>query len=158
MTVSIFVILITLVTVGSIVSYQVTTQAKSDYFNNSLQQMKLVEASINSFYDQLDKDINMMATNNLVMNASTGITSYAENEKDVKMTPSIQGGLEQEIYEVSIMQIITRVQCIYISEQKKVPIFNGQKRVCLLSLLQLKRVGIRQILTKKGPLWEQIHI
>lgn len=60
--------------------------------------MKIVEESINSFYAQLDQNINMMATNPLVMMADSSITSYAKNEDEVKMTPSKNVGLEQEIY------------------------------------------------------------
>ncbi|EGW41689.1 methyl-accepting chemotaxis protein [Desulfosporosinus sp. OT] len=98
--ISVTIILITLATVGSIVSYQVTKQARSDYFNNSNEQMKIAEKSIKIFYNQIDKDINMMASNPLIMKASSGITSYANNSEETKMTPSHNGGLEQEIYEV----------------------------------------------------------
>ncbi|ODA39621.1 methyl-accepting chemotaxis protein [Desulfosporosinus sp. BG] len=98
--ISVTIILITLATVGSIVSYQVTNQARSDYFNNSNEQMKIAEKSIKIFYNQIDKDINMMASNPVIMKASSGITSYANNSEETKMTPSHNGGLEQEIYEV----------------------------------------------------------
>ena len=98
--ISVITILIALSTVGSIVSYQVTQQTKNDYLNNSNEQMKIAEESIKIFYDQIDKDINMMATNPLIMKASSGITSYANNNQKTQMTPSKNGGLEQEIYEV----------------------------------------------------------
>lgn len=97
---SIGIILVTLILIDAIVSYQVSSQAKKDYFNNSLGQMKIVEESINSFYSQLDQNINMMATNPLVMMADTSITSYAKNEDKVQMTPSKNGGIEQDIYDV----------------------------------------------------------
>ncbi|MHB8073958.1 methyl-accepting chemotaxis protein [Desulfosporosinus fructosivorans] len=99
--ISVVIILITLATVGGIASYQVNQQAKSDYFSNSNEQMKIAEKSITIFYDHIDKDINMMATNPLVMEASNGgITSYASNTEKVQMTPSKNGGLEQQIYNV----------------------------------------------------------
>ncbi|AFM40570.1 methyl-accepting chemotaxis protein [Desulfosporosinus acidiphilus SJ4] len=98
---SLLIIIVALATVGAIASYEVTTQARSDYFNNSNEQMKIAEKAIKNFYDQIDKDINMMATNPLVMEANTGnITSYANNDGSVKMTPSKNGGLEQQIYNV----------------------------------------------------------
>lgn len=98
LTLSICIIIITLIAIDGIVSYQVSSQAKKDYYSNSLEQMKIVEESINSFYAQLDQNINMMATNPLVMKADSSITSYAKNKEQVQMTPSKNGGIEQEIY------------------------------------------------------------
>ncbi|WP_088226088.1 methyl-accepting chemotaxis protein [Desulfosporosinus sp. FKB] len=99
--ISLSIIIVALATVGTIASYEVTTQAKSDYFNNSNEQMKIAANSIQIFYDRIDKDINMMASNPLVMQANDGtITSYANNNQQVNMTPSKNGGLEQQIYEV----------------------------------------------------------
>jgi len=99
MMISIIIVIISLATVGGIVSYQISTHARLDYVNSSNGQMKIVEKSILSFYDQIDRNINMMATNPLVMKADTSITSYASNTEKVKMTPSKNGGIEQELYE-----------------------------------------------------------
>ncbi len=112
--ISVTVIIVALATVGSIVSYQVTKQASSDYFNNSGDQMKIAEKSIKIFYDQIDKNINMMASNPLVMKASSGITSYAKNSQEVKMTSSKNGGLEQEIYEVFKQYADTHPETMYV--------------------------------------------
>lgn len=46
LTLSISIIIITLVAVIGITSYQVTSQAKEDYYNNSSEQLKIVEESI----------------------------------------------------------------------------------------------------------------
>jgi methyl-accepting chemotaxis protein len=99
-TVSLFIVLIALIAVGSTISYQLFTQARNDYLSNSTEQLKIVEKSINIFYEQIDKDINMMATNPLVTNVDNTITSYAKNASEVTMTPSKNGGLEQEIYKM----------------------------------------------------------
>ncbi|WP_432667565.1 methyl-accepting chemotaxis protein [Wukongibacter baidiensis] len=93
-------ILIALIAVGGIVSYQVYMQARNDYFNNSNEQMKIVSSSINILYDQVDKDINMMAKHPLVIGIDDSITTYKTNTKETKMTPSRNGGIEQDIYEV----------------------------------------------------------
>ncbi len=98
--ISILVVVITLMIVGGVVNHLVNTQAIKDYFNNSNETMKIVENSIKIFYDQIDKDINMMTSNPLVMKADSSIMSYAKNAEKVNMTPSKNGGLEQEIYEV----------------------------------------------------------
>jgi len=94
------IILLTLITVGSIISFKITSQAKTDYINNSTEQMKLVENTINVFYGQIDKDINMMAENALVTDIDSSILSYKDNSQETQMTPSKNGGMEQEIYEM----------------------------------------------------------
>lgn len=99
--ISVVIILLSLAAVGGIASYEVITQSRNNYFSNSNEQMKVAEKSIKIFYDQIDKDINMMASNPLVMEAANGgITSYVNNSEKVQMTPSKNGGLEQQIYEV----------------------------------------------------------
>jgi methyl-accepting chemotaxis protein len=96
---SVIVILVTLITVGGIVGYQANMQARSDYISNSNGQMKIVADSINIFYDQLDKDIHMMASHPLVMQADESITSYKDRSEQLPMTPSENGGIEQKIFE-----------------------------------------------------------
>lgn len=97
--ISLVIIIISLMAVGGIASYQVIHQANEDYLDESTEQMKIAENSIKIFYDQVDKNINMMATNPLIMEAANrGITSYANSTEKVQMTPSKNGGVEQEIY------------------------------------------------------------
>ncbi|HHY28504.1 MAG TPA: methyl-accepting chemotaxis protein [Desulfitobacterium dehalogenans] len=101
LTISIMIVLIALTTVGGITCYEVIQQAKNDYLNYSNEQMNIAEESIKIFYDQIDKNINMMATHPLVMAAAeSNITSYANSMEKVQMTPSKNGGVEQEIYEI----------------------------------------------------------
>ncbi|MBN1041961.1 methyl-accepting chemotaxis protein [Clostridium botulinum] len=89
-----------LVIMMTFISYRISVQTKSDYINNSNEQMSIVSSAINNFYDQVDANINMMATNPTIMKGDTTITKYKDNVTKVDMTPSINGGVEQEIYEV----------------------------------------------------------
>ncbi len=89
-----------LVIMMTFISYRISVQTKSDYINNSNEQMSIVSSAINNFYDQVDANINMMATNPTVIKGDTTITKYKDNVTKVYMTPSINGGVEQEIYEV----------------------------------------------------------
>jgi methyl-accepting chemotaxis protein len=98
--VSVIVILISLLAVGGMTSYQVVTQAKKDYINNSNEQMKIIERSIKIFYDQIDRDINMISHNPLILQLDRSITTYKNYTEKIQMTPSQNGGIEQEIYEV----------------------------------------------------------
>jgi len=77
--VSVVIILITLLSVVVIVYTEINKQAREDYFNNSNEQMNLIDSSIRNFYNQIDKDLNMMATNPLVMKSDKSITSYENN-------------------------------------------------------------------------------
>lgn len=98
--ISVSVILITLAVVGGIVSFQITKKARSDYFSNSNEQMRIVDKSIRIFYDQIDKDINMMANHPSIMQADNSIATYKNNPQKTLITPSQNGGIEQKIYEV----------------------------------------------------------
>ncbi|WP_252231948.1 methyl-accepting chemotaxis protein [Clostridium sp. ZBS15] len=89
-----------LVIMMTFISYRISVQAKSEYINNSNEQMNIVSSAINNFYNQVDANINMMATNPIVMKGDATITKYKDNSTKVDMTPSINGGIEQEIYEV----------------------------------------------------------
>ncbi|WP_411682768.1 methyl-accepting chemotaxis protein [Clostridium thailandense] len=97
---SVIVLLITLLSISSIVIYQVNKRAYDDYFANSKEQMKIVSQAINIFYDQIDKNIGMLATNPSVMMLDNNIITYKNTTKDTLMTPSTNGGIEQEIYKV----------------------------------------------------------
>lgn len=97
---SVGMICVFLVIMMTFISYRISVQTKSDYINNSNEQMSIVSSAINNFYDQVDANINMMATNHTVMKGDTTITKYKDNVTKVDMTPSINGGVEQEIYEV----------------------------------------------------------
>ncbi|WP_017825396.1 methyl-accepting chemotaxis protein [Clostridium botulinum] len=97
---SVGMICVFLVIMMTFISYRISVQTKSDYINNSNEQMSIVSSAINNFYDQVDANINMMATNPIVMKGDTTITKYKDNVTKVDMTPSINGGVEQEIYEV----------------------------------------------------------
>lgn len=91
---------ITLALFGSVMYYLVSSESYEDYYSNSNEQMKIVAESINMFYDQIDKNLDMFATHPLVIKTDNSITSYENTTETVQMTPSINGGLEQEIYDV----------------------------------------------------------
>ncbi|EHQ90542.1 methyl-accepting chemotaxis protein [Desulfosporosinus youngiae] len=94
------VLLLMLASVSGIVVYQVNKQAYDGYISNSREQMKTVSQAINIFYEQLDKNIDMMATNPLVMKVDDSIRTYKNTTEAVQMKPSVNGGIEQAIYEV----------------------------------------------------------
>lgn len=97
---SMVVLLITLVSISSIIIYQINKKAYEDYFTNSSEQMKIVSQAINIFYDQIDKNIDMLAKNPVIMTVDNSVTTYKNTTQDTPMKPSAKAGIEQEIYKV----------------------------------------------------------
>lgn len=83
-----------------LISSRVSSIATTNYLNSSKEQMNIVSDSIKNFYSQIDQNINMIATNPTVMKGDSTITNYKATETKTFMTPSKNGGIEQEIYEV----------------------------------------------------------
>ena len=96
-------IVTTFITLGIftyVMYYLVNSESYENYYENSNEQMKIVSQSIDIFYNQIDKNIEMLATNPLVLKADNSITSYVDTTETVQMTPSENGGIEQEIYDM----------------------------------------------------------
>lgn len=67
------------------------------YYERSKELMSVVSDAVSIFYDEIDKNINMMAEESLVKRALSGnITSYVDSPGE-EMTPSKKGGIEGEI-------------------------------------------------------------
>lgn len=54
--ISMITILITVIIIGTTVSYKINAQAKEDYLINSHEEMKIVDKAINIFYGQIQYD------------------------------------------------------------------------------------------------------
>jgi len=114
LTISIMAILLTVVVIGGIISYNTIQNAREEYISSSDAQMRIVESTINVFYDQIDKDINMMAVHPRIKEADQSITSYTNTTTAVQMTPSKNGGIEQEIFEVFKLYADTHPGTMYV--------------------------------------------
>ncbi|GAA0078245.1 methyl-accepting chemotaxis protein [Clostridium sp. CTA-5] len=79
---------------------RVNSMATKNYFDNSKEQMNIVADTIKNFYSQVDKNINMIATQPTVVKGDSSIKNYINTEASTLMTPSKNGGIEQEIYGV----------------------------------------------------------
>ncbi|KAE9634936.1 HAMP domain-containing protein [Defluviitalea raffinosedens] len=115
LTITIAIILLALASVGVVISYQVNTQTRKDYLDSSNEQMKLAEHSIRIFYDQIDKNINMLANHPLTLQVEDGtITTYKNTSTETNMTPSKNGGIEQELYFVFDQYAQTHPGTLYV--------------------------------------------
>lgn len=81
-----------------IVSHRINDMSIDNYLDNSHQQMSIIEHTIDNFYSQLDDDINMLANDQSVIQGDSTVTSYRDKPTPTFITPSKNGGIEQEIY------------------------------------------------------------
>lgn len=79
---------------------RVSLMATHNYLSNSQEQINIVSDTITNFYEQVDQNINMMATNPLVMQGDSSITNYKNSSSATLMTSSKNGGIEAQIYSV----------------------------------------------------------
>ncbi|MCT4585772.1 MAG: methyl-accepting chemotaxis protein [Peptostreptococcaceae bacterium] len=101
LSISILVIFIVFITIGTVISYKVENQAHLDYINNSNEQIKLATNSINNFYNKIDRDIDFLSNEPLVKKAiGEYIQSYENNEDEIFMTPSKNSQVESGIYNI----------------------------------------------------------
>lgn len=89
-----------LIVIFIMISNQINTMSVDSYLDNSRQQMDIVSNTITNFYAQLDENINMMAEHPTVKQGDETITNYRLTQEATFMTPSKNGGIEQEIYGV----------------------------------------------------------
>lgn len=93
------IIVISLMIMVGISSLLMNSDAKNKYLVNAKEQIKIAETTITNFYNQVDENINMLATDPSTLQAGGVITSYKDAEAG-EMTPSKNGGVEQEIFEM----------------------------------------------------------
>lgn len=103
-----------LVVIFFTVAQRIDKLSSDNYYSNSMEQMFIVENAIHNFYNQLDENINMMASNPSVMLGDETITSYRDTTSDNDMRPSQNGGIEAEIYRVFDQYAITHPSVKYV--------------------------------------------
>lgn len=89
-----------LIVIFIFISGQIKEMSMDNYQTNARQQIDIVSNTIHNFNEQLDENINMMATNPIVMRGDSSITSYKNTTSYNNMTPTKNGGIEAEIFAV----------------------------------------------------------
>ncbi len=114
---SIGMILLGLAIMVVLIASRISGQAFNNYIISSNEQMGIAADTINTFYKQIDENINMMATHPTIMKGDDTITSYKDTTEATFMTPSKNGGVEQEIYDVFKQYVDTHpgTQYIYLA-------------------------------------------
>ena len=75
---------------------KISDKAFADFKENANNQLSIVENYINDFYNKLDENINMIATDPTIIKADDTITSYKKSKTKTDMTPSKNMILPQE--------------------------------------------------------------
>jgi methyl-accepting chemotaxis protein len=95
---SIALILIAVLPIVFSVDYLINTTARDTHMRNIDQQVDVIENMLEVFYEGLDRNIDMFATHPLLKQADDSITDYLKGQGEM-MTPSQNGGIEQQIFE-----------------------------------------------------------
>ncbi len=91
-------VILTVLIISVSVALIIRNTTLNQYEVSNLQQLQTIDKSINLFYEELDKNIDMFAENPLLQKSDESITDYIDFQGGT-MTPSQNGGVEQEIYE-----------------------------------------------------------
>ncbi|MEH0020344.1 MAG: methyl-accepting chemotaxis protein [Desulfobacter sp.] len=96
---SLSLILMTIVPVVIAVNSLINTSVHDTHLANVAQQMHSIDQMLGVFYEGLDRNIDFFATHPKVTAVDDSVTSYKDTPSRAEMTPSQNGGIEQEIYE-----------------------------------------------------------
>ena len=95
---SITLIFITVIPIILAVNGVIKKSVRDNITNTISQQVHLIEQMLDVFYDDLDRNIDMFASHKKLLAADNTIRSYTDSLGE-KMTPSQNGGVEQQIFE-----------------------------------------------------------
>jgi methyl-accepting chemotaxis protein len=95
---SISLIVVTVIPITIAGNILINKAVQDEYVENVVQQVNVIEQMLEVFYDDLDRNIDMFASHHTLKSADDTITRYVE-QRGGRRTPSINGGIEQKIYE-----------------------------------------------------------
>ncbi|WP_459195443.1 methyl-accepting chemotaxis protein [Wukongibacter baidiensis] len=96
------VLLATTIPIGLIVNTKIKDKIKQNYITASKNEIVQIDNGLNILFEEIEKNVNALASNPIVRSVDDTVTSYVDktDEKDLIMTPSQNGGIEQEIFNV----------------------------------------------------------
>ena len=95
---SVLLILTTALPIILTVNTLINKSIQDGHIRNVTQQVSIIEQMLDVFYDDLDQNIDMFASHQKVRQADRTVTDYLAGDGEM-MTPSRNGGIEQEIFE-----------------------------------------------------------
>jgi methyl-accepting chemotaxis protein len=95
---SILLIFVTSIPIVVSVAYLINRSVHRDYLKKVQQEIGMIDHTINLLYSELDSNIDTFANHALLKKADSSITTYLQGSGE-QMTPSKNGGVEQQIFE-----------------------------------------------------------
>nr|WP_320192606.1 methyl-accepting chemotaxis protein [uncultured Desulfobacter sp.] len=99
LTFSFLLILIAVIPIVFAVNIVINKSTLENYHDNVVEKVNDIEQILEVFYENLDRNLDTFATHSKILQADSSITSYAGTTEKTAMTPSQNGGIEQQIYE-----------------------------------------------------------
>ncbi len=96
---SFLLILIAVIPIVFAVNIVINKSTNATYYGNVVEKVNDIEQMLDVFYEDLDRNLDTFATHYKVLAVDSSITSYAKTTEKTAMTPSKNGGIEQQIYE-----------------------------------------------------------
>lgn len=97
---SLSLILVAVIPVVIAVNILINNSVQDGHLANVAQQVNIIEQLLEVFYDDLDRNIDMFASHEKLRSADDSLSRYfVDYDGQGKMTPSMNGGIEQEIFE-----------------------------------------------------------
>jgi methyl-accepting chemotaxis protein len=93
--------LIPIVSIGVIFSNKMQTKLQDDFEQNTRDEIKQVDKAMQLYFQGIDENTNFLSQYSIIQKADRTITTYMDATKQnnkIVMTPSKNGGIEQEIY------------------------------------------------------------
>jgi methyl-accepting chemotaxis protein len=95
---SVALILVTTIPLVLGISLLINKSVSQNHQTTIYQQMAIIDQAINLMYEELDRNIDTFANHTLLKKANSSIADYLQGTGDL-MKPSINGGIEQQIFE-----------------------------------------------------------
>ncbi len=97
------VVLLSTLLIGIITSFKISNMVKNNFIESAVKEVKQVENMIDSYFESIKEDVDMLSKDSTVKKADGSISSYI-NKSNIKgkttMTPEANGGIESKIYKV----------------------------------------------------------
>ncbi|KYH34621.1 methyl-accepting chemotaxis protein McpB [Clostridium tepidiprofundi DSM 19306] len=102
--------------IGIISNVYIREKLRDDFVKSSEKQIILADKSINAYFESIKENVKFMANDLMIKKADYTITKYVNKtrEEDLKMTPSLNGGIEQGIYERFLLYAKTHPRTAYV--------------------------------------------
>jgi methyl-accepting chemotaxis protein len=94
------IVIIPILIMGMYINQRFKTTLKNQFLEASSKEITQVDNAINMYFESVSENTNMLANSTIIKEADNSITSYMDKTHVTKITPSQNGGVEQEIYEL----------------------------------------------------------